>query len=439
VLDGAKRAKRYGPELFATFGVLVLAAGVAFASPAAAATARDYGYPYGNAPDCEERTGANCVNDQWGFTQGQCHSWVAYRLNALNRAQLRGGRFDSTYRQPAGRHWGGGGAWADDALRAGLRVDDVPALGAVAWWSANGGHVAYVEAVNPDGSVRISEMNRDFHNGFDVATLRRGGRWPDRFLHIADRAGAGAITSTDAGYWMVSARGTVYPFGAATNYGSATAAVAIASRRDGKGYWTVDAAGRVRAFGAATTYASAPTLVPGERVTTIAATPNGRGYWLFSNRGRVFARGDAAFLGDMHAVHLNGPVVASAATPTGRGYYMVGSDGGVFTFGDARFRGSTGAMRLNRPVVGIAPARDQRGYWLVASDGGVFSFGVPFRGSLGNVALQRPVNGVVPYGNGYVMVASDGGVFTFSNRRFLGSLAARPPASPIVGISAFTR
>jgi surface antigen len=419
--------------------VLAFAAVVGVARSAAAATAHDYGYPYANAPDCEERTGAHCVNDRWGFTQGQCHSWVAYRLNQLNRTQLRGGRFDSRYRQPAGHHWGGGGAWADDARRAGIRVDTIPALGSVAWWSANGGHVAYVEAVNGDGSIRVSEMNANLHNGFDIATLRRDGRWPDRFLHIADRSGSTAITSTPAGYWMLTARGAVYPFGAARSYGNATSPVALTARRDGQGYWVVDSAGRVRGFGSASTIGGAPALAPGERVTTIAATPNGRGYWLFSNRGRVFPRGDAAFFGDMHATRLNGPVVAAAVTPSGRGYSMVGSDGGVFTFGDARFRGSTGRLRLAAPVVGIAPARNGRGYWLVASDGGVFAFGAPFRGSLGHLALHRPVNGVVPFGNGYLMVASDGGVFTFSDEPFLGSLAADPPGAPVVAITAFTR
>ena len=104
---------------------------------------------------------------------------------------------------------------------------------------------------------------------------------------------------------------------------------------------------------------------------------------------------------------------------------MVGSDGGVFSFGDARFHGSTGGMHLNKPIVGIAPTPDNRGYWLVASDGGVFAFNAPFRGSMGAHQLcNRPVNGLVAYGNGYLMVASDGGVFNFSNKPFVGSLAA---------------
>src|SRR5262249_47492647 len=103
------------------------------------------------------------------------------------RRALRGIRFNAKYRQPAGSSWGGGGQWADSARRAGVRVDKKPALGAVAWWSANGGHVAYVEAINADGSLRLSEMNADYHNTFDFARLRRSGRWPDNFLHIADR------------------------------------------------------------------------------------------------------------------------------------------------------------------------------------------------------------------------------------------------------------
>lgn len=242
------------------------------------------------------------------------------------------------------------------------------------------------------------------------------------------------------GYWMLGADGKVYPFGSASNSGSASGfTVAMTARSDGRGYWVVDGTGAVSHFGvAAGDHGGRPPLRSGESVSTISATPSGNGYWLFTNQGRAFAYGDASFYGDMSGTALNGPVVASVATPTGHGYYMVGSDGGVFSFGDARFHGSTGNLRLNRPVVGIAPTPDNRGYWLVASDGGVFAFGAPFRGSMGGARLNRPVNGLVAYGNGYLMVASDGGVFDFSNKAFLGSLAGNPPSAAIVGIAAFT-
>ncbi|MCU1426174.1 MAG: Esterase [Actinomycetia bacterium] len=423
-----------GVALLACVGLLVFGgAGRAFANGAT-----DRGYPYPSAPDCDEQTGTNCVGDQWGFTQGQCHSWVAYRLNQLNAKQLRGGRFDANYRQPAGQRWGGAGGWANDAARAGITVDDHPALGSVAWWSADGGHVAYVEAVNADGTVGISEMNRDFHNGFDLATLRRGVRWPAGFIHIADRPATKPPGTARAGYWMLGADGHVYGFGGAAHFGNAGGgAVAMATRRDGRGYWVTDARGTVSHFGAAIDHGGRPSLGAGEGVSAMSATPSGNGYWLFTNLGRAFAYGDAHFFGDMRATRLQGAVIASAATATGRGYYMVGSDGGVFTFGDARFRGSTGAMRLVRPVVGIAPTPDNRGYWLTASDGGVFAFGAPFRGSMGAVRLAQPVGGLVAFGTGYLMVAADGGVFNFSNKPFFGSLGGTSVPSPIIGITAF--
>ena len=240
------------------------------------------------------------------------------------------------------------------------------------------------------------------------------------------------------GYWMMGARGRIYPFGQAKNYGTAAHAATMAPRRDGTGYWLTTAAGTVSGFGTATSHGGRPRLRAFEMVTTIAATRSGNGYWLFTNLGRAFPYGDARFYGDMSHAHLNAPIIASSATSTGRGYYMVGRDGGIFAFGDAVFRGSTGNLRLNKPIIGIAPTRDNNGYWLVASDGGVFAFHAPFRGSMGGRRLNKPVVGVVAYGNGYLMVASDGGVFNFSDKPFLGSLAGHPPAYPIVTIVAFS-
>jgi Domain of unknown function (DUF5122) beta-propeller len=250
-----------------------------------------------------------------------------------------------------------------------------------------------------------------------------------------------------AGYWMVDDRGTVSNFGQATHFGDiATAAseqrvvaVDLEPTPTRLGYWIVDDGGRVFGFGDARYLGGVAggTLAKGEKVTSMSTTLSGAGYWLFTTRGRALPFGDARFYGDMAKVELNGPVLDSIPTPSGNGYYMVAADGGIFTFGDARFAGSMGGKKLNAPVQSLVPDPDRGGYWLVASDGGVFAFDAPFRGSMGNVRLNKPVSGMVPYGNGYLMVGEDGGIFNFSDRAFLGSLGAHPPARPIVSVAGF--
>lgn len=135
------------------------------------------GYPYPNAPDCDEYGTAGCVPDRWNFYQGQCTSWVAWRLNARN-----GIPFHNWY---GGVRWGDASNWDDAARSLGIRVDSRPGNGAVAHYAW---HVAYVERVNADGSLVLSDMNSDLHNrqrpGF---TVRPGDYWwPQRFIHIRD-------------------------------------------------------------------------------------------------------------------------------------------------------------------------------------------------------------------------------------------------------------
>ena len=258
---------------------------------------------------------------------------------------------------------------------------------------------------------------------------------------------AATITTTWTpadGYWMLSADGTVYPFGGAVNLGDAKPhlagrqAVDLEPTPDYGGYWIVDDTGRVFGFGNAKATpgnVDAGALRPGEKVTSISSTPTGAGYWIFTSHGRVFAKGDATHFGDMAGTTLNGPVLDSIPTPTGEGYYMVGSDGGIFAFGDAEFAGSMGGRPLNAPVQSLVPDPDGNGYWLVASDGGIFAFDADFHGSMGATKLNKPVTGMVAFGDAYLMVGEDGGIFNFSDRHFYGSLGGNPPASPIVSVA----
>jgi hypothetical protein len=55
---------------------------------------------------------------------------------------------------------------------------------------------------------------------------------------------------------------------------------------------------------------------------------------------------------------------------------------------------------------------------------------------MGDKKLAKPVTGMVPYGTGYMMVGEDGGIFNFSEKAFVGSLGATPPARPIVAVAA---
>jgi surface antigen len=54
-------------------------------------------------------------------------------------------------------NWGNAYTWYGAAQRSGYGTGSAPRVGAVAW--ERGNHVAYVESVNGDGTVTVSEMN----------------------------------------------------------------------------------------------------------------------------------------------------------------------------------------------------------------------------------------------------------------------------------------
>jgi subtilisin family serine protease len=198
----------------------------------------------------------------------------------------------------------------------------------------------------------------------------------------------------------------------------------------GQGYWVLTSRGRLLPFGGVGWHGnSAASTAP---VVAGASTASARGYWLARSNGKVEAFGDARFLGDVSHLPLNQPIVAMVPTPDGRGYYLTASDGGIFTHGSARFLGSTGNLRLNQPVVDITLDSDGVGYWMVARDGGVFSFAAPFRGSMGGQRLNMPVNSIATTPGGYVLSGRDGGIFNFGSV-FYGSIpGVMPLASPAV-------
>lgn len=98
--------------------------------------------------------------DPWQFYTGQCTSYVAWKLYAIYGKPFYGQGQGDAYN------------WPSLAASNGYRTSKTPRAGAaIAWgrsyWSPYYGHVAYVENVNSDGTINISEYNYAISEGFD--------------------------------------------------------------------------------------------------------------------------------------------------------------------------------------------------------------------------------------------------------------------------------
>jgi hypothetical protein len=231
------------------------------------------------------------------------------------------------------------------------------------------------------------------------------------------------------GYYVAGSRGEVGWFGAATNYGDASAVglnspiISMKTTANGAGYWLLGSDGGIFSYGNAAFYGSTGGIHLNRPVVGMERTVTGRGYWLVAGDGGIFSFGDATFYGSTGAIHLNQPVVGMARTPTGRGYWLVARDGGVFSFGDANFFGSTGAIHLNQPIVGMVARPNAKGYWMHAADGGMFAFGdAPFYGSLAGSGAKVVDMAPTPDGGGYWLVSNTGAVHHYGNAPDLGDL-----------------
>lgn len=98
-----------------------------------------------------------------GYDRGYCTWWAATR-----RAQIG---------SPIPSNLGNAITWKVLAQRAGLAVGTKPAGGAVIWTPASSGygHVGFVERVNGDGSVWVSDMNSRGYAAMDTSSGRAGG------------------------------------------------------------------------------------------------------------------------------------------------------------------------------------------------------------------------------------------------------------------------
>ncbi len=106
-------------------------------------------YYYTYLGNTSERQNIEYLGAQYGlggpYAAGQCTQWAWYK------------------RQDLPSSLGNANTWAARAAAAGYTVDSVPVAGAIfqttsGWY----GHVGYVEAVNSDGSIVVTEMNYNY-------------------------------------------------------------------------------------------------------------------------------------------------------------------------------------------------------------------------------------------------------------------------------------
>lgn len=136
----------------------------------AAANARFIG-PAGSGPACGGGYPAIWCNvpmdstvDNWGMYNRECVSYTAFRVAA------------------SGRHmpyWGGIGnanQWDDNAWAQGIPADYSPRAGDVAISNAGYyGHAMYVESVNANGTINISQYNASWTGTYSTNTISPAG------------------------------------------------------------------------------------------------------------------------------------------------------------------------------------------------------------------------------------------------------------------------
>lgn len=137
----------------------------------AAALAARFNFTPGSGPACGGGYPGQWCNapmdtliDSWGMYNRECVSYTAFKVAA------------------SGRHmpyWGGVGnanQWDENARAAGIPVNGTPAVGAIAQTDAGPwGHVMYVESVNGDGTITVSQYNADMRGTYSTATISAAG------------------------------------------------------------------------------------------------------------------------------------------------------------------------------------------------------------------------------------------------------------------------
>jgi surface antigen len=109
-----------------------------------------------------------------GYNSGQCTAFVSWRLFQRNNLA-----FHNYY---GGSHFGNANTWDDAARAEGIPVNGTPTVGSVMQSDAGTyGHVAWVAALNADGTILIEEYNYRNPLAYGQRTVSRTGL---EFIHF---------------------------------------------------------------------------------------------------------------------------------------------------------------------------------------------------------------------------------------------------------------
>lgn len=137
-----------------------------------AANSRFSGGAPGTGPTCGGGYPAKWCNapqdsllDDWGMYNRECVSYTAFRVAASGRF-MPGWGWSSR---------GNANQWDDNARASGIPVDGNPRAGDVAISNAGAyGHAMYVESVNANGTINISQYNVNLDGRYSTNTISKG-------------------------------------------------------------------------------------------------------------------------------------------------------------------------------------------------------------------------------------------------------------------------
>jgi surface antigen len=125
-------------------------------------------YPY---PD-----GSSSSTDAWGFVKYYCTSWVAWSVNKMWETS------NAFHNTTMGVHLGNASNWKSALMSIGYEADNSPRVGDIAWWNSN--HVAFVNKVQSNGTITITEYNGLNPLAYGSRTVSTSQNYPASFIHV---------------------------------------------------------------------------------------------------------------------------------------------------------------------------------------------------------------------------------------------------------------